>query len=320
MGVVKKNPKKRQRSLIFLTQIFLIFLFLISLPGVDIYQPPPIRFSTLPLTTLPTPASYPAKLNQYPPPKITAEGIIVIDLPSQVLLFEKNSKKRFSPASTTKIATALIAFEHYQPTQILEIKTVIKDGRLMGLVPGERISAENLIYGTLVHSANDAAYTLAENYPGGVAAFVEKMNEKVRNLGLTDTHFTNPVGFEDENHYTTAYDLTQLSRVLLANEKLKKIISIKIISVSDETYSIFHTLENVNTLLGRVPGVAGIKTGYTREAGEVLSTIVKRGDHEVLITLLKSEDRFGETQSLINWVFSNFHWVDLRPTLSTIPH
>lgn len=314
---VKKEPHNKN-YLISIFKAFLIFLFFISLPGINIYQPPPIRSNTLFVVNLPTPALYPQNLNKEVPPKVTAASVLIVDLPSQVVLFEKNSRERLPPASTTKIMTALVASEHYPSSQILEVKTIINEGRIMGLVSGEKISAENLIYGALVHSANDAAYILAENYPGGVSAFVDKMNQKVEDLGLTDTHFTNPIGFAEENHYTTAYDLAQLSRILLRNEKLKKIISTKIISVSDETYSIFHTLENVNLLLGRIPGVAGVKTGWTKEAGEVLSTVIKREDQEVLIVILKSEDRFGETQNLINWVFSNYQWIDLRPTLSTI--
>lgn len=315
----KKKKSKIRSYIITGFKIVIVSLFYLSLPGINIYQPPPIYSKPITNIQFPTPALYPQNVANLPVPRISSEGVLIVDLASQKVLFEKNSRQKFPPASTTKIVTALVAFEYFKPEQILEVKKPLVEGRVMGLISGERISAENLIYGALVHSANDAAFTLAENYPGGENAFVDKMNEKIKQLGLTDTHFTNPVGFENPNHYTSPYDLAQLSRLALANEKIKKIIATKLISVSDESYSIFHTLENVNLLLGKVPGVAGVKTGYTPEAGEVLSTIVKRGDNEVLIVVLKSSDRFGETEALINWVFNNYKWINLQPTDSTTP-
>lgn len=314
-----KKKKLNAKKYLFLgLKIFLILIFFLTLPGLNIYQSPKIHLSALQLTNLPAPAPYPENMGRQVFPRVTAEGIVILDLPSEVILYEKNSRQKFPPASTTKIITSLVALEQYQPNQILTVKTVITEGRVMGLVSGERISAENLIYGALIHSGNDAAYALAENYPGGIPAFVDKMNQKITTLGLKDTHFTNPVGFEDPNHYTTAFDLAQISRIALNNEEVRKIIGTKIISVADENYTLFHTLENVNLLLGKIPGVSGVKTGYTPEAGEVLSTVVKRKEHEVLIILLKSNDRFGETESLINWVFNNFDWVNLQPTESPV--
>ncbi len=312
-----KNKLKRKNYLNLGLKIFIFSLFCFSLPGVKIYPLPPITAKPV-IGQLPSPALYPQKVSQLPPPEITAEGVLVMDLDSAVVLFEKNPHQTFSPASTTKLMTALVALEYYQPDQILVVNKPIKEGRVMGLVEQERISVENLLYGALVHSANDAALTLAQNYPGGVLAFVEKMNEKAQLLGLKETNFTNPIGFEDHQHYISPYDLAQLSRIALSNKEIKKMISTKFITVADVDYRIFHNLENVNTLLGKVPGVAGVKTGFTPEAGEVLTTMVKRDNHEVLIVLLKSKDRFGETEALINWVFDNFAWFNLQPTISAI--
>ncbi len=312
-----KNPKNKPRKGLSFTsyiKILILSLFFISLIGFSGYQFPEVVSNPLRLDNIPSPALYPENRNILPFPQISAEGVYIMDLQSAVVLYEKNARKLFPPASTTKVVTALMALSFYNNEDILEVKTVVNEGRLMGLQKGERISAENLIYAALIHSANDAAYTLAENYPGGVTAYIDKMNDIASEVGLKDTHFTNPIGFEEEGHYTTAYDLAQISRLALKNKTIKKIISTKIISVADENYTIFHTLENVNALLGRVPGVAGIKTGYTKEAGEVLSTIIKRDNHEVLIVLLKSQDRFGETESLIKWIFANFKWVNLQPT------
>jgi len=178
----------------------------------------------------------------------------------------------------------------------------------MGLVNGEKISFEALLYGSLVHSANDAAYTIAENYPGGIENFVAMMNKKAASLNLTDTHFSNPIGFDDDNQYITARDLAKLTKIALQNKIFAKIVSTKSITVSDVTYTYFHPLSNVNELLGKVSGVSGVKTGFTQTAGEVLVSNVKKNDRDVLFIVLKSQDRFGESEKLINWVFENFAW------------
>lgn len=310
----KKNKLQITKYCFLWLKIFIVFIFFFSLPGLNIYEPPVISQQKVNFSRVPLPALYPENTNSLPLPKLSAEGIIILDLGSSVVLYEKDSHKRFPPASTTKIITALVALENYQLDQVLTVKTPVTEGRIMNLVPGEKITMENLLYGALVHSANDAAFTLAENFPGGVNAFVDEMNKKIKSLGLTDTNITNPIGFEDDNQYTTAYDLAQISRIALRNGHIKKITGTKSITVSDVTYSTFHTLDNVNTLLGKVPGVSGVKTGYTQQAKEVLATVVKRQDKEILIVLLKSNDRFGETENLINWAFNNFKWVDLWPT------
>ncbi len=178
----------------------------------------------------------------------------------------------------------------------------------MGLIPGERITVENLLYGALVQSGNDAAWALAEHYPGGVEKFVEAMNKKAADLHLSNTHFTNPVGFDDPNHIMTAIDLTRLASYALTNKTIVKIVAIPQITISDVTHTQFHPLTNVNTLLGKIPGVAGIKTGWTEEAGENLVTLVERDNHRVIIVVLKSLNRFADTEALINWVFTNYEW------------
>ena len=178
----------------------------------------------------------------------------------------------------------------------------------MGLVKGEKITFESLLYGLLVSSANDAAIVLAENYPGGQKTFVERMNQKARLLKLNNTHFTNPTGFDDANHYTSAFDLARLAQYMLKDKTLSKIVATRAITVSDTSYTYFHDLKNVNQLLGDIPGVAGVKTGYTENAEECVVTLVKRGDHEILTVVLRSADRFRETGELISWVFQNYNW------------
>ena len=247
-----------------------------------------------------------------PPPSISAEGVLIKDLDSGAVIYSKQSKVKFSPASTTKIMTALIALQNFQLEDILKVKTVIKESRVMGLISGEEITLESLLYGILVHSANDAAFVVAENYDGGVEGFVERMNQEAKKLHLENTHFSNPIGFDNEVQYTTAEDLAKLSQVALKNKIFSKIVGTKSITVSDVHFKYFHELTNVNRLLGKIPGMSGVKTGYTQNAGEVLVSEVKKYGHPVLFVILKSQDRFAETVKLIDWVFANFTWTPIE--------
>lgn len=290
----------------------ILVLFFIFQPGPKIYTKltsedgPLMRM--LPFPT-PIPAPYPMNATGvYPGYEISAEGVIVYDLESGVTLYGRNSEEVLSPASTTKIMTALVALEHYDLDEVVTIETVANSGQVMGLVPGEKITVENLLYGALIHSGNDAAWALAEHYEGGVEKFVAAMNEKAAALHLTNTHFTNPVGYDDPIHKMTAVDLSRLSAYALTNKTIAKIVAIPQITISDVDYTRFHSLTNVNALLGKIPGVAGIKTGWTEDAGENLVTLVERNGHRIIIVVLKSLNRFNDTEMLINWVFANYTW------------
>lgn len=272
------------------------------------------RFPRLLPFVTPTPAPFPVNASGiYPGLEVTATGVVVYDLESGVTLFGRNTEVLLFPASTTKIMTALVALEHYNLDDVVTVATVANSGAVMGLIPGEQITVENLLYGALVQSGNDAAWALAEYFPGGVTAFVEAMNTKAQELHLTNSHFTNPVGFDDPNHIMTAIDLTRLAAFALTNKTIAKIVAIPQITISDVTHTHFHALTNVNTLLGKIPGVAGIKTGWTEEAGENLVTLVERGGHRIVMVVLKSQNRFADTETLINWVFANYQWQTFAP-------
>ena len=263
---------------------------------------------TIPLP-LPSIAPYPINVTGVRPgDEVTAGGVVIEDVNSGVVLFQRNSYESFSPASTTKILTALVTLDTFSLDDVMTVKTLQNNGASMKLVPGERITVENLLYGALIQSGNDAAWALAENYPGGIEAFVVAMNEKAKDLHLTQSHFTNPVGFDDPTHKMTPMDLARLAGVALSNKTIVKMVAIPQITISDVTHTYFHNLTNVNALLGKIPGVGGIKTGWTEEAGENLVTLVERGGHRVIIVVLKSKDRFIDTTKLIDWVFTNHRW------------
>lgn len=311
-----KNIKRllfqfRRRHLKRFTAFFLFSLLLFTFPSPNIYFKSVSKNSGLILPEdfdLGEPPSVPVNQTGVLPSPLSAGAVLVIDVPSNIVIYSKNAEEKFFPASTTKIVTSLVALDHFRLDSVLTVRTVITDGRRMGLVPGEQLTFESLLYGTLVHSAGDAAYAIAENYPGGVKNFVLMMNKKATSLHLKDTHFTNSIGFDDADNYTTAVDLAKITKVALKNKAFAKIVSTKSITVSDLTYTYFHELRNVNELLGRVAGVSGIKTGFTQTAGEILVSEVKKNDREVLFVVLKSENRFGETEKLINWVFDNITW------------
>lgn len=301
-------------KVLYLAILAVFFLFY---PGQNIYTQlsgqtrPTIR--RLPFA-VPTPAPYPTNTSGiYPGPEFTAEGIVVLDVDSGVYVYKRNEEELLAPASTTKILTAMVALDAYEPDDVVTVKTVTNDGQTMGLVPGERITVENLLYGTLIASGNDAAYALAEHYPGGVGKFVEAMNEKAKALHLTKSTFTNPVGYDDPGHKMTPMDLARLAGVALSNKTIAKMVAIPQITISDVTHTYFHALRNVNQLLGKIPGVGGVKTGWTEEAGENLVTLVERGGHHVILVVLHSKDRFGETSKLIDWVFGNYQWQVFEP-------
>lgn len=243
-----------------------------------------------------------------PPPDFSAEAILVFDVISGKILYQKNIHERLSPASTTKIMTALVSQDVYKSADILTVTPQsLVGGSSMGLVDGERLTYRSLLYGMLLNSGNDAAYTIAVNYPGGFEQFVAAMNQKVAQLNLKDTNFTNPAGFDNKDHYSSAYDLSQIAKELISSPQLSKIVSTKETSIIslDKTHQ--HPLKNVNKLLSE-DGVIGIKTGYTLESGENLVGLVERNNHEVITVILHSQDRFGESKKLMDWVFENFVW------------
>lgn len=250
----------------------------------------------------------PVKKEDVDGPEETAKAVYAVDLNSGVSLYSKNSDEPMLPASTTKIATALVVLNHYKLDDILVVGNVAGvKGQLMGLKNGEIISVEDMLYGLLVSSANDAAEAFARNYPGGRESFVVEMNKLASVVGLSKTHFTNPIGFDDYLHFTTAKELTKLAEYAEQNPTFAQMVSTSKIQVSSVDGSITHSLTTTNKLLGQ-PGILGVKTGTTAGAGESLVTLVERNGHKVMISMLDSQDRFQETEELINWIYSNYEW------------
>lgn len=254
------------------------------------------------------------KVNKIPkdqgilPPNISANGVLIEDFNSGFIFYTKDPNKRLPIASTTKIMTAMVAAAYFKPNEVLTAtSTSLANGSSMGLKAGEQITFRSLLYGLLLNSGNDAAFTIAANYPGGVAGFVAAMNKKGQELGLSNTHFDNPAGFDNPNHYSSASDLAKIASLAAQDSQFARVVSTKETIVESLDKEMVHPLKNLNKLLN-IPGVLGIKTGFTPQAKENLIGLIERDNHKVLTIVLGSDDRFGETQSLIEWVYSDFTW------------
>lgn len=235
----------------------------------------------------------------------SAKALVVYDLNSKTILLSKNKNLRFSPASTTKVMSALVALEKLDPEEILTVNALksIPDSSRMGLFLGEKINVLNLIYGMLLPSGGDASQVLAQNYPGGEEEFVNRMNKKAQILKMNNTSFTDPAGYNDSN-YSTASDLVKLGEAALKDSLISEIIKTQKITVFNEDSTISHKLINLNELLD-IKGVNGIKTGFSNEAEGVLITSFKNNGEEYLIVVLGSKDRFYDTKLLIRGIIED---------------
>lgn len=256
-------------------------------------------------------SAIPYKKTDAPVPALEARAINVIDFETGIRLYEKNVDEKRSIGSITKLIAASIILEENDltGTVVVSNRAVAAGGSRMWLNVGEKISVENLLYGTLVHSANDAAYALAEHNAGSVEKFVEKMNKKAQLLGLNATKFSNPAGFDNENNYSTAADITTLSRIAYKKPFIRQAVKIKSMEVASINGRTKHKLENTNNLLEKDPRVKGLKTGHTLEAGfSFVSVAENEKGNDIITVILDSPRRFTETQKLIDWVFENFAW------------
>jgi len=273
----------------------------------------PIPTPTVSLISLtPTPTNTPTPnltpQNKTPLPQISAKAYQIYDINSDTVLAELNAHQPLPPASTTKIMTALISLNNYALNEIVTIPPMQTIGSKINLVTGERITVENLLYGTLLQSGNDAATALALHFPGGKQAFISQMNIKATQLGLEETNFVNPHGLHDPLHLSSASDLVVLAKTALNNPTFAKIVSTKTKQISSIDGQITHSLTNLNQLLGTIKGVKGVKTGWTEQAGEALVTLIERNNHPVLIAILASQERFSDTKKLIKWTYQDTKW------------
>ena len=237
-------------------------------------------------------------------PDISAKAALIYDLTTNKTLFSKDVDDQLPMASLTKVMTAIIALENPKHDNRYVVTGAALVGEdAMGLTTGETLTLEELLYGLILNSGNDAAEVLAHNFPDGREKFIEAMNNKAVALGLSNTHFTNPSGLQgDGDQYTTAYDLMVITRYAINNFPLFN----KVATTFEHTipYTRQHKefyLQNETNLLTSYPGVKGVKTGYTPEAGLCLITYLDYGGHQMIGVLLDSHNRRDEMRELLDY-------------------
>ena len=246
-------------------------------------------------------------------PHLNSNHYILIDAATNTTILSKNSDEKIYPASTTKLITALTALNIYPLDEELTIKQEYKEGQVMGLKLGEKITIRSLVTALLVYSANDAAFALANHHQNRESGFVNEMNLIVQKYGLKNTHFTNYDGIHNENHYSTAYDLSQIARIAIKNSIITQTVKQKKITVEDVNKTIKHELVSTDELLGVIPEIEGLKTGWTPDAGGCFIGLINLNGHYLISVVTQSEDRFNDTKNLIDWAKNNVSWQSYQP-------
>ena len=246
---------------------------------------------------------------------INSRAFVVLDRKSNSIIVGKNEKEKRKMASTTKIMTALIVIENSQLDTLVEVskKAAGTGGSRLGLKTGDKITINDLLYGLMLCSGNDAAVCLAETVGGSISGFAQLMNEKAKQLGLNNTNFVTPHGLDEDEHYTTAYELALLANYALNNETFSKIVGTKTTTISINGYP--KTISNTNELLGNLNGVYGIKTGFTNGANRCLVTACKRDDMDIICVVLGADTKNFRTKDsikLIEYTFKNYQYFDLQ--------
>lgn len=248
-------------------------------------------------------------------PVLNSRKCVVYDRISKTIIYGKNENVKTAMASTTKIATAIVVLENSNLTDTVTVSSKAggTGGSRLGLKKGDKITVNDLLYGLLLRSGNDAAVALAEFVSGSVSDFAKLMNDKADELNLTNTHFVTPHGLDNEEHYTTAYELAKLADYAMQNEKFAKIVGTKTTTITINNAP--KQITNTNELLGVLNGVVGIKTGFTNNAGRCLVTETKRDDMDIITVVLGADtkkDRTKDSVKLIEYVYSNYKMVNIE--------
>jgi len=267
--------------------------------------PPTATSSPVLVASLP-----PIKSGLEPLPKVGAREYVIVDGDSGAILLENAAHRRVAPASTTKIVTAMIALERKDWRDIVTAsydESELIDSTLMGLRPGDRITLEDLLYGLMLPSGNDAALAIATYVGGSRNRFVDLMNAKAADLGLANSHFTNPHGLDHREHYSSAFDMVQFARAGMKDPRFQALSAARKWSIraSSRTYDV----HNLNRVLGQVPGADGVKIGFTDEAGRTIVASATRNGKRVYVGAFHSTDLVGDTRPLLEWAFKNWSWV-----------
>ena len=253
------------------------------------------------------------------PKQLNSRRYAIYDRASGTCIYGKNENKKTAMASTTKIMTAIIVLENCKNLDevvTISAKAAGTGGSRLGLKKDDQVTVNDLLFGLLMRSGNDAAVALANYTAGSVENFANMMNKKAQELGLVNTHFVTPHGLDNPNHYTTAYELAKLADYALKNSVFSTIVKTKYVTIKINNQP--KELKNTNELLlADVEGVYGVKTGFTGNAGKCLVTSVKRNNMDLIIVVLGADtrkDRAKDTLKLIDYAFKEFKMKSIEET------
>lgn len=242
----------------------------------------------------------------------SAQSAYLYDALSGRVFYEKNENVPRSIASTTKIVTAITAIEHCEALDEkfeIDSRAVGIEGSSIYLRKGEHLSMRDLLYGLMLRSGNDCACAIAYRVGGSIEEFANMMNALVNKIGVENSHFTNPHGLDDENHFASSKDLAKITGYALLNPVFKEIVSTKNIKVeSDDGY---RYMTNKNRLLASLEGCVGVKTGYTRKAGRCLVSAVERNGMMLVCVVLNCGPMFEESAAMLNKICDLFKAVEI---------
>lgn len=245
----------------------------------------------------------------------SAQSAVVMEQSTHRILFEKQADLRLPMASTTKIATALTVLNNANLDEVVKVspKAVGIEGSSIYLRAGEHLTVRELLLGLMLQSGNDCAVALALHVAGSVERFADMMNDTARQLGCNDTHFVNPHGLHDDDHYTSARDLAVLTCCALQNKDFCDIVSAKSARIANEGMEYERLIVNKNKLLKSFDGADGVKTGYTKKAGRCFVGSATRNGMQVVVVVLNCGPMFEETAQMLNTAFDNYSMETIVP-------
>ncbi|MBE6769666.1 MAG: D-alanyl-D-alanine carboxypeptidase [Ruminococcaceae bacterium] len=241
-------------------------------------------------------------------PSVSARSAVLINGTTGEVIFSKNQSEQLPMASTTKIMTALLLAEENTPQKQVTVtkQMVTVEGSSMGLLPGDTVSYNDLLYGLLLASGNDAANSVAYLLGGSLEGFAKLMNLKAKQLGLLHTNFVTPSGLDNENHYTTAYDLARLAQYAMKNEAFYTAASSKnaVLNYGNPPYR--RQLTNHNKLLNLYDGAVGVKTGFTKKSGRCLVSAARRNNEYLIAVTLSAPNDWQDHKAMLDFGFEAF--------------
>lgn len=249
---------------------------------------------------------------------LDSQAAVVIDFDTGRVLYDKNSNEKRPMASLTKIMTSIMLVENCDLDELIEVPQAATyiGGSTVGLKKGDKVTARSLLYGMLLPSGNDCAYTVGIHIGGTIENFAKMMTQKAKSLGITDTSFSNPHGLDNENHYTSAKSMALISRYALKNKTINEVVNTKTATINFGSFT--KTLNNTNALLRTYNKADGVKTGFTNGANRCLVASATDNDRRYIAVILGAQTtqiRFNEAKEILEYCFENYKTTDISEYL-----